>query len=73
MHKKLKLIKGPIRIWNKHSFGDIIQILKLIEEDPHRLDSLGDTRELIEVELQQVTRAQDEASKWRIRKCQIFK
>lgn len=46
--KRLKLLKGPFREWNKLNIGHIDQHLKCIEEEIHELDKIVDTRTLTE-------------------------
>lgn len=73
VHRKLQLLKKPIRLWNKNSFGDIDNNLKLVEEKLHKLDKIGDIRELCEYKLKQISSLKAKSSKWRLRKCQLLK
>lgn len=46
VHKKLKLLKEPIKEWNKLKFGNIDQQLVNTETQLHELDKIGDSRAL---------------------------
>lgn len=57
-------------VWNKSYFGDIDKILIEIKEDLNMLYKVGDFRQLIESAIDRLNSLQDDARKWRIRKCQ---
>lgn len=50
-HHKLKHLKVPIKLWNKHNFGNIDVNIEALVSELWKLDEVRDTRVLLEVEL----------------------
>lgn len=48
---KLKNIKQPIRRWDKEEFGHMKHMIGMIEVEIKRLDNIGESNELDEVDL----------------------
>ena len=48
---KLKKIQTPIRRWNNESFGNMDYMIRKMEEEIKRLDDIGMSKDLDEVDL----------------------
>lgn len=69
----LKLLKEPLKSWNKHFFGHIETKLKEVDHKLNELDKLGETRALNDAELNLQTSLNTESRLWRTRRCQLLK
>lgn len=55
MPKKMKLLKTPLKDWNKNNFGHIDKKISNFEEEIFKLQKLGDERKLNNHELARLT------------------
>lgn len=70
---KLKLLKNPIKKWNREIFGHIDTRVQSLEKEIDNMDSLADQRPLSEVKTTRHLALNPTLQKWRNRKAQVLR
>ena len=58
LNNKLKILKGPLKAWNKEHFGDMDNKISNLETAIHDLEKLSDDRSLNDMEIARLNAAQ---------------
>lgn len=71
--KKLKLIKCPIKVWNKEIFGNVDFKISTIEGEIYRLQQISEDIDLNDSELDKLKSLYASCNQWKIRKAQLYR
>lgn len=72
INHKLKVLKAPIKKWNKESFGNVDVRIKKLQAKMHILEVISDSRDLNDIEEARANALKSELQLWKVKKGQII-